>query len=490
MRHKRRLVEVLGGVWVLCVLLVSTTAGSHRTLGVIPFVNKSVLTCRGGSSATEDDVNTAPKRRMLFRRDRPSTNREIDKSGDETESDDDSDEPKLNRWWQTNQRSPTALETNGAELSLDDTLDDDNTPYLFGSVTFPSSTRKPIWRRAKNHSKPSSASQPKPAPKPTKTKTVVILQFGSRGGLMTPEEPSTPTSASGGATALPTNSLEELRDSISFLVSQYQPPNHDADTDDHASDDDENSKDSTNMQHSELEIILLLESPGGSASFYGLAAAQLSRLRNLPNATLTICVDQVAASGGYMMACLASPDRLYASPFASVGSIGVITSLLNYRKGLQQKLGIEPIVVKAGKNKNVLCDIAEVTKEGLKLVQEDLDRVHTAFCTHVAENRLVLWDNTTDTEENPITSQPSFSGRVWIGRDAMTMGLVDRIISSDDYIGELLQSKENVRVLRLYKYRPKAYRSMWGSGGGSNSMWDYFTRYKGTVMQLGTSLFG
>mmetsp|Transcript_16730 Transcript_16730/g.20451 ORF Transcript_16730/g.20451 Transcript_16730/m.20451 type:complete len:381 (-) Transcript_16730:538-1680(-) len=126
MRHKRRLVEVLGGVWVLCVLLVSTTAGSHRTLGVIPFVNKSVLTCRGGSSATEDDVNTAPKRRMLFRRDRPSTNREIDKSGDETESDDDSDEPKLNRWWQTNQRSPTALETNGAELSLDDTLDDDD----------------------------------------------------------------------------------------------------------------------------------------------------------------------------------------------------------------------------------------------------------------------------------------------------------------------------------------------------------------------------
>jgi len=138
----------------------------------------------------------------------------------------------------------------------------------------------------------------------------------------------------------------------------------------------------------------------------------------------------------------------------------------------------------------VLSDIAEVTKEGLKLVQEDLDRVHTAFCTHVAENRLVLWDNTTDTEENPITSQPSFSGRVWIGRDAMTMGLVDRIISSDDYIGELLQSKENVRVLRLYKYRPKAYRSMWGSGGGSNLMWDYFTRYKGTVMQLGTSLFG
>jgi len=114
-----------------------------------------------------------------------------------------------------------------------------STPYLFGSVTFPSSTRKPIWRRAK------STKPVKPAlklPKPTKsTKTVVILQFGSRGGLMTPEEPSTPTSASGGATALPTNSLEELRDSISFLVSQYQPPSHDADTDDHASDNDESS---------------------------------------------------------------------------------------------------------------------------------------------------------------------------------------------------------------------------------------------------------
>jgi len=124
------------------------------------------------------------------------------------------------------------------------------------------------------------------------------------------------------------------------------------------------------------------------------------------------------------------------------------------------------MVVKAGKDKNVLSDTAEVTKEGLKLVQEDRDRVHTAFCTHVAENRLVLHHNTTDDTGtiHPITSQSSFSGRVWIGKDAMTMGLVDRIISSDDYIGELLQSKENVRVLRLYNYRPKAYRSMWGGG--------------------------
>ena len=92
------------------------------------------------------------------------------------------------------------------------------------------------------------------------------------------------------------------------------------------------------------------------------------------------------------------------------------------------------IVVKAGKEKNVLSNTAKMTKEGLKLVQEDLDWVYTAFCTHVAENWLMLRDNTIDIRENPITSQPSFSGQVWIGRDAMTVGLTNQIISKDDYV--------------------------------------------------------
>ena len=75
---------------------------------------------------------------------------------------------------------------------------------------------------------------------------------------------------------------------------------------------------------SSIEVIILLESPGGSASQYGLAAQQIGRLRDEEGVKVTICVDTVAASGGYMMACMSSPGQLYAAPFAVLGSIGVI----------------------------------------------------------------------------------------------------------------------------------------------------------------------
>ena len=72
------------------------------------------------------------------------------------------------------------------------------------------------------------------------------------------------------------------------------------------------------------EVVLVLESPGGSASDYGLAAAQLVRLRDA-GVPLTVCVDRVAASGGYLMACAATPGRLLAAPWAVVGSVGVVS---------------------------------------------------------------------------------------------------------------------------------------------------------------------
>ena len=90
-----------------------------------------------------------------------------------------------------------------------------------------------------------------------------------------------------------------------------------------------------------VEVIVLLESAGGGVSQYGLAASHLQRLRSNPNIQLTICVDTIAASGGYMMACMSSPGQLYCAPFAMIGSIGVIGQSINVQKTLE-KYGIKP----------------------------------------------------------------------------------------------------------------------------------------------------
>lgn len=105
--------------------------------------------------------------------------------------------------------------------------------------------------------------------------------------------------------------LEYLRDSVSFLLSQFHTIRADF--------------------GQQLEIIICLDSPGGSVTKYGLAANQISRLtqNESDNIQVTVCVDQIAASGGYMMACQASKGQLMAAPFAMVGSIGVYCQSLN-----------------------------------------------------------------------------------------------------------------------------------------------------------------
>jgi Peptidase family S49/Peptidase family S49 N-terminal len=94
------------------------------------------------------------------------------------------------------------------------------------------------------------------------------------------------------------------------------------------------------------EAVVVLQSGGGTVTGYGLAAAQLLRLKVEGQLKLTICVEQVAASGGYMMACCA--DTIIASPFAVLGSIGVITDIPNVYDRLKHE-GIEFQTITAGK---------------------------------------------------------------------------------------------------------------------------------------------
>jgi signal peptide peptidase SppA len=191
------------------------------------------------------------------------------------------------------------------------------------------------------------------------------------------------------------------------------------------------------LRNVSVEVVVVLESPGGSAGDYALAAQQILRLRR-SGMKVTICVDKVAASGGYMIASCASPGCLLAAPFAIVGSIGVIGQSLNVHKALKG-WGVEPLVFRGGRDKAPVGLIGEVTREGMQKVQAIVDNTHLAFKKHVAEARPVLADRIEELA----------TGDIWLGYDAVDLGLVDRLVTSDEYLEERLVG--GARVLKLTK---------------------------------------
>ena len=159
--------------------------------------------------------------------------------------------------------------------------------------------------------------------------------------------------------------ISYLRDSVSFILSQYY----------------DKTRSRLDMGK-ELEVVLCIESPGGIVQDFGLAADQIARLRRAGlergDLTVTICVDRIAASGGYMMACQATPGQLLSAPFAVLGSIGVLRETINYHDVLQ-KYGIRPLLMKSGEAKSPLTAITNVTEESLAYVQKSLNSTHEAF---------------------------------------------------------------------------------------------------------------
>lgn len=166
------------------------------------------------------------------------------------------------------------------------------------------------------------------------------------------------------------------------------------------------------------EVVVLLESPGGVVHGYGLAASQLARVREA-GLSLTICVDKVAASGGYMMACLA--DRLLAAPFAIIGSIGVVAQIPNFHR-LLKKNDIDVELMTAGQYKRTLTLLGENTESGRQKFQQDLDDTHRLFKDFVQQ-----WRPQVDIELVA-------TGEHWFARQALPLKLVDELKTSDDYL--------------------------------------------------------
>jgi serine protease SohB len=166
------------------------------------------------------------------------------------------------------------------------------------------------------------------------------------------------------------------------------------------------------------EILLRLESPGGMVHAYGLAASQLHRIRS-KDIPLTICVDKVAASGGYMMACVAT--NLIAAPFAYIGSIGVLVQIPNFNKLLKKK-NVDFEMVTAGEHKRTLTMFGENTAKGREKMLEDVQEVHELFKGFIQDSRPGM-------EIDKLAT-----GETWLGSRAHELGLVDEVATSDEII--------------------------------------------------------
>ncbi len=179
------------------------------------------------------------------------------------------------------------------------------------------------------------------------------------------------------------------------------------------------------------EVVLRLESPGGMVHAYGLASSQLDRIK-AQKVPLTICVDKVAASGGYMMACLA--DRLVAAPFAILGSIGVLVQLPNFNR-LLRKHDVDYETISAGEFKTTLTTFGEITQKGRDKVKEDVEEMHGLFKAWVKDHR-------------PAVDIDSIAtGETWVGVHALEKSMIDELMTSDECI---VKACENADVYAVH----------------------------------------
>lgn len=191
---------------------------------------------------------------------------------------------------------------------------------------------------------------------------------------------------------------------------------------------------------SDDEVVVKLESAGGMVHSYGLASSQLDRLRK-ENIPLTVCVDKVAASGGYMMACVA--DKILAAPFAIVGSIGVVAQMPNFNK-LLKKHDVDFEVLTAGEHKRTLTVFGENTDKGRKKFIEDLEETHTLFKDYVAERR------------PQVAMDKVATGEVWYGSRAQELALIDDVKTSDEYLMHRVSEADVYEI--AYKQKRKLHQ--------------------------------
>lgn len=202
------------------------------------------------------------------------------------------------------------------------------------------------------------------------------------------------------------------------------------------------------------EVLVRLESGGGVVHGYGLAASQLDRIRQR-NIPLTVAVDKVAASGGYMMACIG--NKILAAPFAIIGSIGVVAQLPNFNK-LLKKNHVDFEQFTAGEFKRTVTLFGENTEKGRQKFQQELEETHQLFKTFVKKHRPQLEIDDVATGEH------------WFGYQAEELKLIDQLQTSDDYLQQQLAERQVLQV-KFQLRKGLAEKAGLGVANGLGSLW-------------------
>lgn len=208
------------------------------------------------------------------------------------------------------------------------------------------------------------------------------------------------------------------------------------------------------------EVVVTVESPGGVVHGYGLAASQLLRFRE-KNIPLTVCVDKVAASGGYMMACVA--NKILAAPFAILGSIGVVAQVPNFNR-LLKKHDVDYKEYTAGEYKRTVSVLGEITPKGEQKFLEQLEDTHDLFKNFVGTHR------------PQVKLEEIATGEYWFGERAKAHGLIDSIQTSDDYLLSLFRAD-----MPIYEIKYESHRAL--SEKLSDFFGSVFAKSLGKVIQ-------
>jgi serine protease SohB len=190
------------------------------------------------------------------------------------------------------------------------------------------------------------------------------------------------------------------------------------------------------------QVVIRLENPGGIVHEHGLAASQLARIRD-KEIPLYVCVDKVAASGGYLMACVAT--KIYAAPFAILGSIGVLAQIPNFNR-LMDKHGVEFEQITAGKHKRTVTMFGKNTDEDRAKMKEEIEDVHTLFKSAINKYR-------PDLDLDAVAT-----GEHWYGTRALELGLADEIKTSDEFLAELANDRDLYQV--AYRIKQPVYKRL------------------------------
>ncbi|KZX82185.1 hypothetical protein A3715_00045, partial [Oleiphilus sp. HI0009] len=166
------------------------------------------------------------------------------------------------------------------------------------------------------------------------------------------------------------------------------------------------------------EVFLRLESPGGTITGYGLASQQLIRLREA-GIRLVVSVDEIATSGGYMMAAVG--DRIIASPTSMLGSIGVIMEVPNFYN-LLDRAGVQFHQFTAGKHKRLVSMTNKIGDAAKDQINQDLEKSHELFKNHV------------HTYRNSVNLESVSHGDVWSAKYCLDNKLVDDLMTSEAYL--------------------------------------------------------